>query len=213
MSNRIDLAAEDFDRYVKLAEEQGITPAEYLKRALEAYAKYHHPKVEGRLHTCVNAVACSVCQAVKGEPCKHEDSRRHDRLVKYSLDTHARRRDAYKKMRDAERHERNRESANQLAEIRHSKDEERAKKRAEAAAKRDEKERIRKEKHAKKLAEVTVKYSGSYMSTDGHPHNQPSPQQRVMFCEHANECPYMCPCPPGCICKDGWCGREKSASC
>jgi hypothetical protein len=32
-----------------------------------------------------------------------------------------------------------------------------------------------------------------------------SDHRRAMFCEHANEVPQACPCPPSCYCKDHTC--------
>lgn len=101
--SEIELSDKDFDRYVKLAEIHGITPGEYLKRALEAYAKYHHPRVEGKLHPCVNAVACPDCGSEIGEPCKNVDERTLDKVVKHSLETHYMRRNAYKRLKCGDR--------------------------------------------------------------------------------------------------------------
>lgn len=149
--NRIELSAEDFDRYAKLAEDQGITSAEYLKRALDTYARYHHPKVDGKLHACVSAVACSQCGSAIGEPCQNSDERRLDRKIKYSLDTHYVRRNAYKAIRD----------------------EARRRKRQESSALGAEKERAKREKHENRVQAVKdrVAASSALTSMDGHSHD------------------------------------------
>ncbi len=39
------------------------------------------------------------------------------------------------------------------------------------------------------------------------PKSKPSP----LTCEHANECPAVCPCPPGCYCKKNTCKPVKKS--
>jgi len=35
----------------------------------------------------------------------------------------------------------------------------------------------------------------------------PPPPSSPMFCEHANECPHICPCQPDCYCRRHTCAR------
>lgn len=130
--NKINLDAEYFDRFAKLAAEQGITPGEYLIRALEAYERYHHPQVQGRLHPCVGVVPCPLCKAAKGEPCKSKTPTG----FRYTQETHVYRRNDYMKIKDQERRTKREETQRLLAE----------------------KRRARTEKHAKKLQAVKDRF-------------------------------------------------------